>query len=83
MIATIAVTLSAIALALTIAGLIVKISSFATEQRVHNQTIGKDMKTVKTVLQRVPLLEFRVGYIEKHLDLSVPDMPALNGSDNE
>lgn len=83
---TAAIVISLIALSLTVLGLVYKISSFATKHEVNQQALSRKVDTightVSAIVARVPLVEFRLGYVEKHLDLSVPEMTALNGNGN-
>lgn len=72
---------SAITVALALVGLIYKISAFATKQEAANARHDQRLNALYSYVARVPLLEFRLGHVEKYLDLSVPDMPpTLNGS---
>ncbi len=58
------------ALIITILGLIVKIVTFSTEIRVWVMEMRQDRRA----LRRIPTLELRIAWLEKHLELSAPDM---------
>lgn len=66
-----AIILAIAGLAITIIGLIVKLTSFTTEIRVHVDAMRKEMRDVK----KIPMLDYRVRVIETHLDLNAPQMP--------
>jgi hypothetical protein len=69
-----AIILAICGLAITIIGLIVKLTTFTTEIRMHVTAVLKEMPAVK----RIPMLDYRVRVLEKHLDISTPEM--MNGN---
>ncbi len=58
------------ALILTMLGLLVKIITFSTEIRVWVTEMRQDRRA----LRRIPTLELRIAWLEKHLDMSSPDL---------
>jgi len=57
-----AIIVAIVGLGLTIIGLIVKLTTFNTEIRIWVEEMRKEMH----ILKRVPMLEYRVGVLEKH-----------------
>lgn len=62
-------------LAMTILGLVVKLTSFNTEIRVWVNEMREEIREDRRVLRRIPTLELRIAFLEKHLDLSAPRIP--------
>lgn len=68
--AIVAIIIAISGLALTIIGLIVKLTTFITEIRVYVTQMRKDMHPVR----EIPMLDYRVRVVEKHLGVSTPSM---------
>lgn len=67
------------ALILTMLGLIVKIVTFSTEIRVWVMEMRQDRRA----LRRIPTLELRIQWLEKHLDLSAPELEDKDGGHDD
>lgn len=57
-------------LGLSVLGLAVKLTKFITEIRVWVE----EMRHERKVLRQVPMIDYRLRHVEKHLDLSTPSM---------
>lgn len=63
------------AILLTIAGLLVKITFLLAELRT-------EVRAARGMIKTIPSLHFRVGTIEKHLELSTPTFPSFSTNEN-
>lgn len=68
------VVIALIGLAITILGLVYKISAFSTRQELLVVQLKQEGAEIRHVLKRVPMIDFRLSYVERHLELSVPEM---------
>lgn len=68
------IIVSIIVLALTVLGLVVRITTFSTKLQVWVEELRREMREDRSSLTRIPLLELKVAYIEKHLELSTPEL---------
>lgn len=63
------IIISLVGLALTILGLVWKLSAHTTKVDLYVAELRKERKLVR----RIPMIDFRLEAVEKHLELSVPE----------
>lgn len=67
-----------VTLALTILGLVIKLTSFTTEIRVWVEEMRGDRKLTR----RIPVIEVRIETLEKHIGVRHRVAEELNGHDD-
>lgn len=72
-----ALIIAAVAVSLSLLGAMVAVVRFATRVDMLVRELKRALPMVKTI----PVLTYRVGFIEKHLAIPTPDLPSFsNGS---
>lgn len=70
---------SAIATVVGLLATFVRVVSFTTKVDIYVQELRSERKYVKTI----PVMTYRIGALEKHLDISTPELPNFTNGEEK